>query len=120
MLHGAPTKPRLHRSRRSIPSRRRRPPMTKASRVPVIGVLLIGVLCPSAPVSAQQRPAIADQIAKTYGLDSFGQIDPIRYTFHIDAGALKLSLPWLWAPNTDQRSYYSKATPSNPFKTTSF
>ncbi len=65
--------------------------MTKASRVPVIGVLLIGVLCPSAPVSAQQRPAIADQIAKTYGLDSFGQIDAIRYTFHIDAGALKLS-----------------------------
>src|SRR5713226_6679932 len=60
--------------------------MTKASRVPVIGVLLIGVLCPSAPVSAQQRPAIADQIAKTYGLDSFGQIDAIRYTFHIDAG----------------------------------
>ena len=45
--------------------------MTKASRVPVIGVLLIGVLCPPAPVSAQQRPAIADQIAKTYGLDSF-------------------------------------------------
>ena len=44
--------------------------MTKASRVPVIGVLLIGVLCPPAPVSAQQRPAIADQIAKTSGLDS--------------------------------------------------
>jgi hypothetical protein len=66
--------------------------MTKASRVPVVGVLLIGVLCLPARVSAQQRPAIADQIAKTYGLDSFGQIDAIRYTFHIDAGpALKLS-----------------------------
>src|SRR5438477_3666662 len=44
--------------------------MTKASRVPVIGILLTGVICPSARVSAQQRPAIADQIAKTYGLDS--------------------------------------------------
>ena len=39
--------------------------MTKASRVPVIGTLLIGVICPSARVSAQQRPVIADQIAKT-------------------------------------------------------
>src|SRR6266849_3757681 len=82
--------------------------MTKASRVPVIGVLLIGVLCPSAPVSAQQRPAIADQIAKTYGLDSFGQIDAIRYTFHIDAGALKLSRSWVWEPKTDQISYDAK------------
>ncbi len=44
--------------------------ITKASRVPVIGILLIGVICPSARVSAQQRPAIADQIAKTSGLDS--------------------------------------------------
>src|SRR2546430_111356 len=84
--------------------------MTKASRVPVIGVLLIGVLCPPAPVSAQQRPAIADQIAKTYGLDSFGQIDAIRYTFNIDLAALKLKLSrsWVWEPKTDQISYEGK------------
>ena len=92
--------------------------MTKASRVPVIGVLLIGVLCPSAPVSAQQRPAIADQIAKTYGLDSFGQIDAIRYTFHIDAGALKLSRSWVWEPKTDQISYDAKDKDGNPVKIT--
>jgi hypothetical protein len=87
--------------------------MTKASRVPVIGVLLIGVLCPPAPVSAQQRPAIADQIAKTYGLDSFGQIDAIRYTFAIDAGALKLSRSWVWEPKTDQISYDGKDKAGN-------
>ncbi len=92
--------------------------MTKASRVPVIGVLLIGVLCPPAPVSAQQRPAIADQIAKTYGLDSFGQIDAIRYTFNIDAGALKLSRSWVWEPKTDQISYDGKDKAGNPVKVT--
>ena len=93
--------------------------MTKASRVPVIGVLLIGVLCPPARVSAQQRPAIADQIAKTYGLDSFGQIDAIRYTFHIDAGpALKLSRSWVWEPKTDQISYDGKDKAGNPVKVT--
>jgi hypothetical protein len=69
-------------------------------------------------VSAQQRPAIADQIAKTYGLDSFGQIDAIRYTFTIDAGALKLSRSWVWEPKTDQISYDGKDKAGNPVKVT--
>src|SRR5437879_4609992 len=94
--------------------------MTKASRVPVIGVLLVGVLCPPAPVSAQQRPAIADQIAKTYGLDSFGQVDAIRYTCNIDLPALKLKISrsWVWEPKTDQVSYEGKDKAGNPVKVT--
>ena len=94
--------------------------MTKASRLPVIGVLLIGVLGAPAPVSAQQRPAIADQIAKTYGFDSFGQIDAIRYTFNIDLAALKLKLSrsWVWEPKTDQISYEGKDKAGNPVKVT--
>jgi hypothetical protein len=92
--------------------------MTKASRVPVIGVLLIGVLCPPAPLSAQQRPAIAKQIAKTYGLDSFGQIDAIRYTFNIDAGPFKLARSWIWEPKTDQITYEGKDKAGNPVKIT--
>jgi hypothetical protein len=94
--------------------------MTKASRVPVVGVLLIGVFCPPTRVSAQQRPAIADQIAKTYGLDSFGKIDAIRYTFNIDLAALKLNLSrsWVWEPKTDQISYEGKDKAGNPVKVT--
>ena len=92
--------------------------MTRASRVPVIGVLLIGVLCPPARLSAQQRPAIADQIAKTYGLDSFGQVDAIRYTFNVDAGPRKLSRSWVWEPKTGQVSYDGKDKAGNPVKVT--
>jgi len=92
--------------------------MAKTSRVPVISVLLIGVLCPPARVSAQQRPALADQIAKTHGLDSFGQVDAIRYTFNIDAGALKLSRSWIWEPKTGQISYDGKDKAGNPVKIT--
>jgi len=94
--------------------------MTKASRVPVIGVLLIGVICPSARASAQERPAIADQIAKTYGLDSWGQVEAIRYTFHIDWPALKVkaSRSWVWEPKTDQVSYEGKDKDGNPVKVT--
>jgi len=35
--------------------------MTKASRVPVIGILLIGVICPSARVSAQQLSILLEK-----------------------------------------------------------
>ena len=93
--------------------------MTKASHVSVIRVLLFGALCPPASVSAQQRPAIADQIAKTYGLDSFGQVDAIRYTFNVDAGPkLKVSRSWVWEPKADQVSYEGKDKDGKPVKVT--
>jgi hypothetical protein len=84
---------------------------------PVIGVLLMGLLGPPAPVSAQQRPAIADQLAKTYGLDSWGQIDAIRYTFTKE-GAPKVSRSWVWEPKTDQISYEGKDKAGDPVKVT--
>jgi len=33
---------------------------------------------------AQQRPPIAEQMAKTFGLDSFGQVEGIRYTWNAE------------------------------------
>jgi hypothetical protein len=92
--------------------------MMRASRVPVIGALLIGVLCFAAPVSAQQRPAIADQIAKTYGFDSWNQVDAIRYTFVLDAGKLKLNRSWVWEPKKDQITYDGPDKAGKPVKVT--
>jgi hypothetical protein len=92
--------------------------MMRASRVPVIGALLIGVLCPAARVSAQQRPAIADQIAKTYGLDSWDQVEAIRYTFVLDAGKLKLNRSWVWEPKKDQITYDGPDKAGKPVKVT--
>jgi hypothetical protein len=80
--------------------------MMRVSRGPVLGVLLTGVLYLAAPASAQQRPPIAEQIAKTYGFDSWGQVEAIRYTFSIDAGpALKVTRSWVWEPKTDRITY---------------
>jgi hypothetical protein len=85
----------------------------------VIGVLLIGVLCLAAPASAQQRPPIADQIAKTYGFDSWGQVEAIRYTFSIDAGpALKVTRSWVWEPKTDRITYDGPDKAGKPVKVT--
>ncbi|HET6980951.1 MAG TPA: hypothetical protein VFI53_02365, partial [Myxococcaceae bacterium] len=80
--------------------------MTSATRVSVIAVLLIGALSLPARVSAQQRPPIADEIAKAYGFGSWGQVDAIRYTFTLDAGPkFKLHRTWIWEPKTDQITY---------------
>jgi hypothetical protein len=94
--------------------------MTNATRVSMIGVLAIGLLCVPARASAEQRPAIADQIAKTYGLDSFDQIDAIRYTFNADLAALKvkISRSWVWEPKTNRVSYEGKDKAGNPVKVT--
>ena len=94
--------------------------MAKASRVFLIGVLFVGVLCAPARVWAQQRPAIADQLAKTYGLDSWGQIDAVRYTFNIDLPALKfkVSRSWTWEPKTDTVTYEGPDKAGKPVKVT--
>ena len=52
---------------------------------------------------AQEHAPIAEQIGKAYGLNSFGQVEAIRYTFNIPA--FKLSRTWVWEPKTDTVSY---------------
>jgi hypothetical protein len=61
--------------------------MARLGRLTSIGFLVFGVLVLAATSWAQTRSPIAEQIAKTYGLDSFGQVEAIRYTFN-------LKLPW--------------------------
>ncbi len=90
----------------------------KARTVSLVGALLIGVLCLPVPASAQQRPPIAEQIARTYGFDSWGQVEAIRYTFSLDAGPLKVSRSWVWEPKTDRITYDGKDKAGKPVKVT--
>ena len=67
---------------------------------------------------AQERPPVAEQIAKTYGLDSFEQIEKIRYTFSLEVPGLKVARTWEWEPKTNQVSYEGKDKDGNPVKVT--
>ncbi len=59
--------------------------MTNSSRLTTIRALVsFGVLVLAATSWAQTRPPIVEKLAKTYGLDSFGQVDAIRYTFNVE------------------------------------
>ena len=79
---------------------------------------IFAVLILAATASAQQRPPIIEKIAKTYGLDSFGQIEAIRYTFNVDSAGLNLARSWTWEPKTDQVTYEGKDKSGKPVKVT--
>ena len=65
------------------------------SRLDVIRLLAFSMLLIlPANSMAQQSPPIAEQIAKTYGLDSFGRIEAIRYTWNLETPAIKVSRMW--------------------------
>jgi hypothetical protein len=66
---------------------------------------------------AEQSPPIAEQIAKTYGLDSFGQIEAIRYTWNVESPNGKVSRTWEWSPKADTVSYEGKDKEGKPVKT---
>jgi hypothetical protein len=94
--------------------------MAKLSRLTTICLLVLGALGLATTSRAQTRPPIVEELAKTYGLDSFGQIDAIRYTFNLELPALKVNLSrsWEWEPKTGKVSYEGKDKEGKPVKAT--
>ena len=93
--------------------------MKNLSRLDMIRLLACSMLLILPATSrAQQRPPIAEQLAKTYGLDSFGQIDAIRYTFNVQFPGVNISRSWVWEPKTQQISFEGKDKSGKPVKVT--
>jgi hypothetical protein len=93
--------------------------MTILRQFAVIRVFALGMLLIlPANSRAQQRPPIAERMAKTYGLDSFGQIEAIRYTFNAERPGIRVSRSWEWNPKTDTVSFAGKDKEGKPIKVT--
>jgi hypothetical protein len=92
--------------------------MTNTGRITMIGLLAFGAFVLVGTSGAQQRPPIAEQIAKTYGLDSWDKIEAIRYTWNLQLGALNVSRSWEWEPKTGKVSYEGKDKDGKPVKVT--
>jgi hypothetical protein len=93
--------------------------MRNARRLTMIGLLLCGALVLAANSWAQQRAPIIDQIAKTYGVESWDKIEAIRYTWNIDIpGLFKLTHMWEWEPKTGKISFEGKDKEGKPVKVT--
>ena len=58
-------------------------------------------------------------MAKTYGIDSWEQIEAIRYTFNLQIpGLFSVSRSWVWEPKTNKISYDGKDKDGKPVKVT--
>jgi hypothetical protein len=94
--------------------------MTKLRHSATILGAFLSLLIVGVPSLAQTRPPEVEQLAKTYGFDSWGQVDAVRYTFNLDLPALnvKLARTWTWEPKTGQVTYESKDKEGKPVKVT--
>jgi hypothetical protein len=88
--------------------------MTQLGRAMTLRGLLLGVLVLAATSWAQTRPPIVDQMAKTHGVDAFGHIEAIRYTFNAQLPGVHVSRSWVWEPKTDHVSYEGPAQDGKP------
>ena len=89
--------------------------MTHRSCTHLFCFLVLGLLLTASLSQAQER---REQISKAYGIDSFRQVDQIRFTFNADLGAIKLSRAWVWEPKTDRVSYDGPDKSGKPVKLT--
>ena len=93
--------------------------MTILSRLDVIRFLALGMLLILPATSgAQQRPPVVEKLAMTYGLESFGQIEAIRYTFNAQSPRGNHSRSWIWEPKTDRVTYEGEDKSGKPVKVT--
>ena len=92
--------------------------MTKSGCRLMIRLLALALLVLPGSSWAQRAPII-EQIAKAYGLDSYGQIEAIRYTWNGEiTGLFKAAHVWEWEPKTGKISYEGKDKDGKPVKAT--
>jgi hypothetical protein len=90
--------------------------VTKQVRSKTIRFLILGALVLAA--TSCKQPSVTERLANTYGLESYGQIDAVRYTFNAQLFGLNLSRTWIWEPKTGQVTYEGKDKQGNPVKAT--
>ena len=93
--------------------------MTKSHALKqVTGLLSLAVLVFAAASGAQVHSPVAERVAKAYGLDSYGQIEAIRYTWNAQLFGKNLSHPWVWEPKTNKVTYEGSDQNGKPVKVT--
>jgi len=104
--------------------------MTKlAHSDPIRLLVFLALILATASCSQKQQPPATEQttatpplniaqIARTYGLDQFGQVEAIRYTWNAQFPGVSLSHPWIWEPKKDQVTYEGKDKNGKPVKVT--
>lgn len=88
------------------------------SRRDVVRLFALLIVLLPATARAQQRPPIVESLARTYGLEAFGQVEAIRYSFNAQLPGRDVDRSWTWEPKTDQVTYEGKDKSGQPVKVT--
>jgi hypothetical protein len=88
------------------------------SRATMIRFMAFVVLILAATSWAQTRPPIVEKVAKAYGLDSYGQVDAIRYTWSAEFPGVKVSHAWEWEPKTNKVTFSGNDKDGKPVTVT--
>ena len=67
----------------------------------ILLMLSIAAACSTVDNKAGEAD-IRQKVAEAYGIQSFGQIEQMRYTFNVQAGDKHVSRSWIWQPKTDE------------------
>ena len=86
--------------------------------VPSILMALSAVLVLAAASVGQNHSPVAERVAKAYGLDSYGQIDAIRYTWNAEFPGKTISHSWAWEPKTSKVTFNTKDKDGKPVQVT--
>jgi hypothetical protein len=97
-----------------------------AIRILALTGVALGV---AATARAGDIPPAAQEMAKTFGLDSWGQIEGLRYTWNAElpgavkpfdggSGTITISHKWEWDPKTGTITYEGKDMNGQPLKVT--
>ena len=82
-------------------------------------LLVLGLLVLATTSWAQQHNPITEKLAKTYGLDSWDQVEAVRYTWNGEiTGLFKASHAWTWEPKTNRISFEGTDKEGKPVKVT--
>ena len=69
--------------------------------------------------SRAEGTPIAQEVAKTFGIDSFGQVEGMRYTWNLELpNGHTIANKWEWSPKTNTVSFDGKDKAGNPVKVT--
>jgi hypothetical protein len=91
--------------------------MRNARRLTMMAFLLCGLLVLAANSWAQQRAPILDQVAKTFGVDSWDKVEAVRYTWNGEiTGLFKAAHKWEWEPKTNKVTFEGVDKDGKPVK----
>ena len=91
--------------------------MRKLDRSIAMRCVFVGVLALAPNSWAQERAPILDQVAKTFGIDSWDKVEAIRYTWNGEiTGLFKAAHKWEWEPKTNKVSFEGTDKDGKPIK----